>query len=378
MKSIAILGSSGSIGTSTLEVARHLSDSIQVSALAVHSNIDVLETQIQEFRPEVAAVYDPVKAAELRMRNPGIEILEGEEGICAVAALPGVDLAVIAIVGMVALAPTLSAIEARKKLALANKEVLVSAGELITRLAQEKGVPLIPIDSEHSAIFQCLQGMDPGEIGRVILTASGGPFRTLPLPELAHVSLEQALNHPKWQMGPKVTIDSSTLMNKGLEMIEARWLFGLPPEKIDVVIHPQSLVHSFVECIDGSMLAQISEPKMTYPIQYALTYPERKPGMYAPFDFTRHAKLEFYPPDPVKFPSLGLAGEALRVGASYPCYLNAANETLVDRFLDGHFPWLDILRRLETLMERHRTQPTESLEAIYSIDRQARKDASVA
>jgi 1-deoxy-D-xylulose-5-phosphate reductoisomerase len=285
---------------------------------------------------------------------------------------------VMAIVGMRALKPTIQAIQAGKTIGLASKEVLVSAGEYISNLAKNSQAALLPIDSEHSAIFQCLEGRDISQIRRVILTASGGPFRKHTQEQLREVTLEEALAHPTWNMGPKVTVDCSTLINKGLEMIEARWFFGLPPEKIEVVIHPQSLVHSFVEFIDGSLLAQINEPNMIYPIQYALTYPKRAIGMFSPFDFLKNTQFTFFPPDLEKFSALRLAQEAMKIGKSSPAYLNAANEVLVARFLKREIGWGAISSLLEKLMGKHQVVPIASLEAILSVDREAREEATIA
>jgi 1-deoxy-D-xylulose-5-phosphate reductoisomerase len=271
--------------------------------------------------------------------------------------------------------PTIQAILAGKSIGLASKEVLVSAGEYISTLAKNRGSSLLPIDSEHSAIFQCLEGRDLKHIRRVILTASGGPFRESTPETLSRVTVEEALAHPTWNMGPKVTIDCSTLINKGLEMIEARWFFDLPPEKIEVIIHPQSIVHSFVEFVDGSLLAQINEPDMIYPIQYALTYPERKPGMFAPFNFQKNNRLTFFPPDLNKFPALRLAQEAMVRGKSRPAYLNAANEILVERFLKREISWNAISSLLEKLLNRHQEVSFDSLETILAVDKAAREEA---
>ncbi len=375
MKKIAVLGSTGSIGKSTLRVADHLKESFQVVALAAYSNVDLLAEQIAHFRPMMACIYRTEHAAKLRAQFPGVHILSGDEGLAEIVAHTSVDYVVMAIVGMRALKPTIQAIESGKTIGLASKEVLVSAGEYISALAQQKKVKLLPIDSEHSAIFQCLEGRNLNEVRRIVLTASGGPFRKHSEEQLDRVTVDEALAHPTWNMGPKVTIDCSTLINKGLEMIEARWLFKLPPEKIEVVIHPQSLVHSFIEFVDGSLLAQINEPNMIFPIQYALTYPERKPGLFPPFDFIKNSQWTFLPPDTKKFPGLRLAQESLMVGGSAPAYLNAANEVLVDRFLKREISYRSISTLLEQLLERHTIVPAVSLDAIMSIDREAREEA---
>lgn len=376
MKKITILGSTGSIGTNALAVIRHLGPEYKVTALAAHSSIDLLEQQMKEFHPEVVAVYNEDKAMELQARVPGIPVLAGMDGLLAVAAYSNSDFVISAMTGTLGLAPTLAAIHAKKAVGLANKEALVTGGALIMQSAAKYGVPILPIDSEHCAIFQCLHGQKTEDIRRIILTASGGPFRTYTSEQLLSVTVDEALKHPTWKMGPKVTIDSSTLMNKGLELIEAYWLFGVPLNKIEVVIHPQSIVHSMVEFHDLSTIAQLSEPSMTLPIQHALTYPDRKPGQQASLDLTRMRSLEFYPPDMQKFRCLGLAYEAIRQGGSMPAYMNAASEVLVKRFLDRQLAWVDIGQRLESLMEKHCLSPIASYEEIASVDEQARADAA--
>lgn len=375
MKKIALLGSTGSIGVSTLKIVDANPQAFCVSALAAHSNISLLAQQIRRFHPQIVCVYEEKGAKKLKNEFPNLRIVSGEEGLEEIVSLDCVDFVVMAIVGMQALKPTIHAINAGKPIGLASKEVLVSAGEFVQHLAGQNKVPLIPIDSEHSALFQCLQGKNVREVRRVILTASGGPFRNYSLKQLEKVSVEEALAHPTWHMGKKVTIDSSTLVNKGLEMIEARWLFDLPPEKIDVVIHPQSLIHSFVEFIDGSMLAQMNEPDMVFPIQYALTYPDRIQGLYPPFDFTKNSRLEFDSPDYTRFPALKLAWRAIELGTSFPCYFNAANEVLVDRFLKHEIRWSEIALCLDRLLEKHTSTPLDSLQTIFSVDREARSEA---
>lgn len=375
MKRIAVLGSTGSIGKNTLRVAEHLKDLVQVVALSAHSNIELLADQIRTFHPQIVAVFEEEAAKRLQALFPSLTVVSGEEGQKTVASYESVDFVVVAIVGMCALSPTLAAIQSGKKIGIANKEVLISGGELIGTLVKKHQTSLIPIDSEHSAIFQCLQGKNKEEVKRVILTASGGPFRSYSLERLASVTLEEALHHPTWSMGAKITVDSSTLMNKGLEMIEARWLFDFSPEKIEVVIHPQSIIHSMVEWVDGSILAEMSEPNMIYPIQYALTYPQRKEGMFPSFDFIKNSCLEFSPPDDHKFPSLRLAREALTAGKSYPCYLNAANEVLVSRFLSREISWIDIVGKLQKLLDRHQGVAASSIEEIISVDKEARQKA---
>jgi 1-deoxy-D-xylulose-5-phosphate reductoisomerase len=378
-KKITILGSTGSIGISTLKVAQNLFPEVQVKALAAKSNIDLLEKQALEFKPELVAVYDKDKALKLRQRlsHTKTKVIGGIEGLQEVAGYEGVNCVVSAMSGTIGIMPTICAIEKGKQIALANKEVLVSAGEYVTALAAKRGVPIIPIDSEHSALFQCLHGQKKSAVRRLILTASGGPFRNLDPADLEKISVQQALAHPTWQMGSKVTIDCSTLMNKGLEVIEAHYLFGIPVDQIEVVIHPQSVIHSLVEFVDGSMLAQMSEPNMIIPIQYALTHPERREGLLEPFDFQKVRSLDFFPPDMEKFKCLKLSLEAIRHGQSYPCYLNAANEVLVNRFLEGKISWKEISSKLEKLLSSHRSEKLTSLDKIIEIDQQARREATL-
>ncbi len=375
MKKIALLGSTGSIGRSTLKVVRHLKEELKVVALAARSNLDLLEAQVREFQPLLVAISDPVKAAEFRKRMPQVDVVEGPEGLILAAAHPDADFTMLAMSGIAGLEPALAAIAAGKQIGLANKEILVSAGELVAKRAEEKGIKLLPVDSEHSALFQCLEGNSASELRRMILTASGGPFRALTLKQLQTVSIEEALAHPNWRMGPKVTIDSSTLMNKGLELIEARWLFGVAPERIEVIVHPQSIIHSCVEYCDGSMLAQMSEPDMVLPIQYALTWPNRRPGLMPPFDFLKNGQLTFESPDRKKFTCLKLAEESLKMGRSYSCALNAANEILVDRFLNGELNWIDIGTKLEKLMSSHSATDVLTLETVLAVDRENRMKA---
>ena len=369
---IAILGSTGSIGENTLEVASHLG--IEVVALAVHSNIDRLFEQIQRFRPLVVAVYDEQKASILK-KIVDIPVFSGDEGLSIVAGWSDVDTVVAAIVGSVGIRPVLAAIKAGKRVALANKETLVMAGEYVMAMKAKYGAEIIPVDSEHSALFQCLQGGRKDEVRRLILTASGGPFREHSMEALQQVTLEEALSHPTWKMGPKISIDSSTLVNKGLEVIEAYHLFKVPLEQIEVVIHPQSIVHSLVEYIDGSTLAQLSPPDMKLPIQYALTYPKRVPGIAPCLNFTKSSKLEFFPPDHKRFPSLELAFNALRSGGSMPCVLNAANEVIVDRFLKGGFRWCEIGVKLERVMGICKSHRMNDLEDHLAADQEARRVA---
>lgn len=376
MKRIAVLGSTGSIGQNTLKIANHLKGQFQVKALAVKENIDLLEQQVKEFRPDIVAIYDLEKAREFRRRMPNCQVLDGMEGLNAAASYAPVDMVISAISGTVGLQPTLAAIQAGKSIGLANKETLVSAGQFVMKLAREYGADIIPIDSEHSAIFQCLQGEKKAPIRRIILTASGGPFRNWSEDDLETVTVEQALNHPTWKMGPKVTIDSSTMMNKGLEVIEAHWLFDVGVDQIEVLIHPQSLIHSMVEFMDGSILAQMGETTMLTPIQYAMTYPKRMPGLLQPFDFLKSSILQFYSPNKEKFLCLELAYEAIRLGGSLPCYMNAANEILVQRFLNREISWKEIAILLEILMARHQVECIDSIEKILAIDALAREEAA--
>lgn len=375
MKNIGIFGCTGSIGKNTLKVIRHLSHSFKVTVLATHSDIISLEEQIKEFSPELVCVFDEEKAKQLISKKLNVKIVFGSEGLVESAAYGAIDLMVMAITGKEALLPTIVGIKQGKSVALASKEVLVAGGKWLTTLAKKNNVPLIPIDSEHNAIFQALHKEDHNFVSRIILTASGGPFRQSTEEHLTKVTVDDALGHPSWKMGPKITIDSSTLMNKGLEVIEAHYLFELPPEKIDVVIHPQSIIHSFVEFIDGSLISVMNEPDMCYPIQYALTYPERKQTFKLPFDFTKHERLEFFPPDFKKFSALKMAYNVLKEGKSFPCFLNAANDVLVSRFLKREIPWRGIMDRLDALLEKHQPLDIDSLEKIIYIDETARGEA---
>jgi 1-deoxy-D-xylulose-5-phosphate reductoisomerase len=348
---IALFGSTGSIGVNTLDVVRRHPERFAVTALAAHRNIDMLAGQIAEFHPKAVAVSDFAAASELQSRNPGCEVLAGPEGLIELAKRGEYDIFVGALVGFAGLAPTVEAIKHGKRIALANKESLVVAGELLTRMAELSGSEILPIDSEHSAIYQCLVGESCESIRRIILTASGGPFRTLPKELFPKILPEAALRHPKWVMGKKITIDSATLMNKGLEIIEAKWLFGVPLSKIDVIVHPQSIVHSFVEFIDGSIKAQLAMPDMRQPIQYALAAPERLDTSYSLLDLATNSPLEFFAPDYDKFPCLSLARMAGERGGLYPCILNAANEIAVEAFLDGRISFTRIPTLIESAMD---------------------------
>ncbi|NGX45933.1 MAG: 1-deoxy-D-xylulose 5-phosphate reductoisomerase [Chlamydiae bacterium] len=375
IKKIGILGSTGSIGTKALAIARHLPDQLKVTAIAAKSNIDLLEEQAREFQPEVVAVWEKDKALELQKRLPSIPVLAGAEGMDALAVHECVDTLLVSINGAVAIEPTLKAIEARKAIALASKEVLVSAGKLVVERAKALDVSLVPVDSEHTALFQCLKGEKRADVGRLILTASGGPFREKKASEFASIGIEEALSHPNYTMGAKVTIDSSTLMNKGLEMIEAHHLYEVDVDQIEVVVHPEQYIHSMVEFVDGSIMAQLSEPDMLLPIQYALTYPERSSSALPPFDFQRALTWNFSPADTDRFRCLALAYAAAREGGSMPCFMSAANEQLVSRFLEGEISWLSIGQKLESLMEQHSTIHTLSLEALLAVDSMAREQA---
>ncbi len=377
-KYLTVLGSTGSIGKSTLDVVRHMpKGQVEILALAAHSNIDLLEQQAREFSPHLIAVFDTCQAKKLAPRLPHIPIIAGLEGLCQAATFAESGLVVAAISGTLGITPTVAAIKAGKNIALANKEVLVSAGAYVMALAREKNVRILPVDSEHSALWQCLANEKEKVVKRLILTASGGPFRNYSHKELEHITPQKALAHPTWQMGAKVTIDSASLMNKGLEIIEAHHLFGMPLEKLDVVIHPQSLVHSMVEFIDGATIAQISEPDMRLPIQYAITYPARVQGRLAPLDWTSPRVMEFYPPDTARFPCLRLALEAIRKGGTMPAFMNAANEVLVSRFLAGEINWLDLPVLLERLMEKHEMLDEMNLEQVLYVDQEAKNKAKI-
>ncbi len=375
---VVLLGSTGSIGTSTLKVAEDLPERIEVVALAAATNVRKLAAQARETGARHVAIHDPSKEAELRSLLPeGVHVHVGPEGLLEVATLAGADIVLVAIVGTAGLHPALAAIEAGKDLAIASKEILVMAGEVITAAAAARGVRLLPVDSEHNAIFQCLDGHrgGPAEVSRLVLTASGGPFRKMPREDLELVTPEQALRHPTWDMGPKITIDSATLFNKGLEMIEARWLFDIGMDRIDVVVHPQSIIHSMVEFIDGSVLAQLSRTDMCFPIQYALTWPERLRGGLKPLDFPGLAKLEFERPREDDFPALGLARRAGLTGGTLPAVFNAANEVAVDAFRGGSLPFPGIWRCVSSVMDRHVVLPSASLDSVIDADLWARREA---
>ena len=433
MKNVAVLGSTGSIGTQVLDVVSRLPERLRVVSLAAHRNVELLAEQVRKFRPSVVSIgskQDADRLRELLADIPGLEIvrggssgasrslaggssgasrslaggssgasrslaggssgasrspsvpevgrwtldvLDGAEGLERAATVPEADVVVVAVAGTVGLAPTIAAISAGKDIALASKEVLVAAGSIVSRMVQEKGVQLLPIDSEHSAIFQCLRGEDRGRIRKLMLTASGGAFANYPLESLDRVTIEQALAHPTWNMGRKITVDSATMMNKGLEIIEAKWLFGVDPSRIEVVIHPQSIVHSMVEFEDGSVLAQMGVPDMRTPIQYALLYPERVDTGLPRLDITAQETLTFAKPDPTRYPALELAYRAAEQGGTLPAVMNAANEVAVRRFLDGQIGFLDIERTVRKVMEKHSPTQSPDLHQILEADSWARE-----
>ncbi len=369
MKQISILGSTGSIGTQTLEVAREQKD-IKIIGLAAGKNIKLLEEQVREFHPQLVSVWERDLAIELQSRisDTDTKVTYGMNGLIEVATLEEAEIVVTAVVGMIGIRPTMAAIEAGKDIALANKETLVTAGHLIMPLAEKHGVYILPVDSEHSAIYQCLQGNDKRDLYKIYLTASGGPFRGKTRDELANVQVEDALKHPNWEMGRKITIDSSTMMNKGLEVIEAKWLFGLEMEQIEVVVQPQSIIHSMVEYEDGAVMAQLGTPDMKLPIQYALYYPERRflPG--SRLDFKTMKQIDFEEPDMNTFVGLKLAYVAGKLGGSMPTVYNAANEKAVEKFLNREITYLQIFEIVETCMKEHSMMVHPSLDEILQIE----------
>lgn len=378
MKRISLLGSTGSIGCSALDVIGSYPEEFIVTALAAGRNLGLLKSQIERFRPRLAAVVDEEHACELRRllnANSATAVFFGPEGYREVAAAAGTDLVVSAMVGAAGLIPTLEAIEAGKTIALANKETLVMAGSIVLQKAEAKGVHIIPVDSEHSAIFQCLQGHKREDVRRIILTASGGPFLHASAEELKEVTPAQALRHPNWTMGRKITIDSATMMNKGLEVIEAGWLFGLPVTAVDVLIHPRSIVHSLVEYRDGSMIAQLGVPDMRIPIAYALAFPRRLPRTDPPLDLLKAGPLEFFKPDLERFPGLQLAYDAAGRGGTMPAVLNGANECAVAAFIDDQIGFCDICLVVEEVLDLHDVQQEPTIDAILAADRWAREEA---
>lgn len=379
MKHLVLLGSTGSIGTQTLDVVRglaHTESPIQIEVLAAHSNARLLEEQVREFRPAAAVLFDPAAAKELRDRTRDLDltVLEGMEGLCQAAAWDSADIVLNAVVGMVGLRPTLSAIAAKKTLALANKETLVAGGSLVMEAARKNDVKILPVDSEHSAIFQCLQGCrSEKDLKKLILTASGGPFFGKTREELKEITPEQALRHPNWNMGAKVTIDSATMMNKGLEVIEASWLFHMPPERIDVVVHRESIVHSLIEYRDHSILAQLGVPDMRIPIQYALTYPRRFPSPVQELELWKQGSLTFFEPDGETFRCLPVCIVALKRGGLAPAAANGANEAAVELFLQKKISFLEIGELVAAAVRHQPDVPADSLDAVLAADESARR-----
>ena len=377
MKKISILGSTGSIGTQALDVIAHNQDKFKVTALSCAKSLPLLCRQIEEFSPEAVAVRDEADAKELADKYKDLEVFWGAEGLKTIASMESCDMVLNSLMGMKGLETTMAAIESGKDIAFANKETLVAGGQLVMDAVKKHGVAMLPVDSEHSAIFQSLQGNQDNEIRRILLTASGGPFRGYSLEQLEQVSLEQALNHPNWSMGSKITIDSATMMNKGLEVIEARWLFDVPLEKIQVVVHPQSILHSAVEYMDSSVIGQMGNPDMRIPIAYAFSYPERMDlsDVTQPLDlFSLKEGMSFYPADRSVFKTIDLAYEACREGGSCPVVLNGANEVLVDLFLHGKIRFIDIQNFLIQMMEAHQTKRNLDLETILEEDMRGRED----
>lgn len=370
MKKIAILGSTGSIGTQTLDVVREHSDELQVVALAAGSNKERLKEQIKEFHPKLVSLSDEKKAQELKEEFAGeqVEVVCGMEGLIEVAGADSADVVVTAVVGMMGILPTMEAIKKGKDIALANKETLVTAGHLIIPMAKEYGVSILPVDSEHSAIFQSLQGEPKAALDKILLTASGGPFRGKSAEFLETVTLEDALNHPNWSMGPKITIDSSTMVNKGLEVMEAKWLFGVDYSQIEVVIQPQSIIHSMVQYVDGAIIAQLGTPDMRVPIEYALFYPERRSLSGDRLDFSKLSQITFEKPDYKVFRGLSLAIEAGKTGGTMPTVFNAANERAVAKFLKGEIKYTDIVRSIEKCMDAHKVSAHPDLEEILATE----------
>jgi 1-deoxy-D-xylulose-5-phosphate reductoisomerase len=378
MKNVVLLGSTGSIGTSTIKVAEDLPERIRLVGLAAGNNTKLLLEQSRKHQPRTISITDPARANELRTSLGGkAEVLSGTEGLIKLATLPEADIVLIAIVGTAGLQPALAAIRAGKDIAVASKEILVMAGEIVMSEARKHGVRVLAVDSEHSAIFQCLDGKPPGSVRRVWLTASGRPFRTTPKEEFPEITVERALKHPSWVMGRKITIDSATLFNKGLEMIEARWLFDIEMARVSVVVHPQSVVHSMVEFVDGSMLAQLSTPDMCLPIQYALTYPDRAVSGRVETNLAKLGQLTFEEPDPERFPALALARRAGEVGGTLPAVLNAANEVAVEAFVNRRIGFPQISETVRRTMDQHKVVTHPSLEQILEADAWARRTASV-
>ena len=377
-RQIALLGSTGSIGTQALDVVRNNPDRFEVYALVARRNVELLARQAREFRPEVVVIADEQQYAPLKeaLADLPMKVWAGADAIADVVQMEPVDMVLTAVVGYAGLRPTLAALEAGKAVALANKETLVVAGELVTATARRAGAPILPVDSEHSAIFQCLSGQDAQAVEKVILTASGGPFRTMTREELSTVTPAQALRHPNWSMGTKVTIDSASMMNKGFEMIEARWLFGLPPERIEVVVHPQSVIHSMVQFADGAVMAQLGEPDMHLPIAYALAYPHRLRRDAPRLNFARLSTLTFEAPNKERFPNLTYAFDAIRRGGNMPCILNAADEVAVDAFLNGRIGFLAMSDLIAETMARTPFIATPTYDDYVQTDAEARRIAT--
>ncbi|MGB9934341.1 1-deoxy-D-xylulose-5-phosphate reductoisomerase [Thermodesulfovibrio yellowstonii] len=375
MKKVVILGSTGSIGKSALEVIRKFPEKFKVLGLAAKSSVNILEEQIKEFNPQYVAVFDKKACDELRKKIKNLEILKGNEGICQLAKLKEADIILSAIVGAAGLIPTFEAVKEGKTIGVANKESFVMAGELIKKQGKISGAKIIPVDSEHSAVFQCINGCNKPYIKKIWLTASGGPFRGKKSYEIENVTPQEALNHPKWKMGKRITIDSATLMNKGFEVIEAHYLFDMPAENIGVLIHPQSIIHCLVEFIDGTYLAQMSNPDMKAPIALALSFPERLPEIVPPIDWSITTKLQFEIPDTEVFPCLKLAYEALNAGGSMPAVLNAADEVAVEAFLSGRLKFKEIYKIIKKVMDAHKIVSVSSIEEVLEADSWARKMA---
>jgi 1-deoxy-D-xylulose-5-phosphate reductoisomerase len=378
MKNVVLLGSTGSIGTSTVKVAEDLPDRIRLLGLAAGNNSGLLLEQTRKHKPEAVSISDPAKAQEIQNAlGISTKVFSGKEGLIKLATLPGADIVLIAIVGTAGLKPALAAIRAGKDIAVASKEILVMAGEIVMNEARKYGVRILAVDSEHSAIFQCLDGKPSDSVRKLWLTASGGPFRATPKAEFSDITVERALKHPSWVMGQKVTIDSATLFNKGLEMIEARWLFDIEMARVAVVVHPQSVVHSMVEFVDGSMLAQLSTPDMCLPIQYALTYPDRAPSERVQTNLAKLGQLNFEEPDADKFPSLNLARRAGEIGGTLPAVLNAANEIAVEAFVNRKINFPQITETVRRTMDTHQLVPHPTLEQILAADAWARRTAAI-
>ena len=369
MKKIGVLGSTGSIGTQTLEIVRNNKD-LQVVALAAGSSVDKMEEQIREFAPKIAVMWNQKAAEELKIKvaDLSVKVLWGMDGLLEIAVMEEMEVLVTAIVGMIGIRPTIAAIKAGKTIALANKETLVTAGHIIMPLAKEMNVPILPVDSEHSAIFQSMHGENKQRVTKILLTASGGPFRGRKREELTEITVEDALKHPNWSMGRKITVDSSTLVNKGLEVIEAKWLFDVAPEQIQVVVHPQSIIHSMVEYADGGIMAQLGTPDMKLPIQYALFYPDRRPMEGKRVDFFDLGSITFEKPDTDTFKGLSMAYDAIRIGGSMPTVYNAANEKAVGLFLERKIKFLDIYDLIEGAMEQHKVIATPTVEQILETE----------